>query len=37
VTATVVVQKAGAGMPMGHGATGGTNMQGMPMPSGRHQ
>ena len=37
VTATVIVQKAGAGMPMGHDAMGGMNMQGMPMPGGRHQ
>jgi copper(I)-binding protein len=31
VTATVTVQKAGGSMPMGHDATGGMNMPGMPM------
>jgi periplasmic copper chaperone A len=36
VTATVTVHK-GAGMPMGHDATGGRNMHGMPMQGERHQ
>ena len=31
VTATITVQKAGGSMPMGHDATGGMNMPGMPM------
>jgi hypothetical protein len=34
VTATVTVQKAGAGMSMGHDAMGGMNMPGMPMQGG---
>jgi copper(I)-binding protein len=34
ITATVTVQKAGGGMPMGHDAMGGMNMPGMSMQGG---
>ena len=37
VTTTVTVRKAGASMPVGHDAMGGTQMHDMPMQGGQRQ